>query len=54
MLLSGSIEETGEKIKILEQVGGYYGLKIHKEKSKVIVFNREQQPDRVEGIKVEK
>ena len=54
LLVSDSVEEAGEKIKALEKVGGYYGLSIHKGKSKAIVFNKEQQPDRIEGIKVEK
>ena len=54
LLVSGSIEETAEQIRVLEEVGGYYGLSIHKGKSKVVIFNREQQPSSVEGVGVEK
>ena len=54
LLVSKTIEETRKKIQVLEQVGGYYGLGIHKGKSKVVIFNRQEQPGSIEGIKVEK
>ena len=34
LLISGTIGEAAEKIRVLEQVGGYYGLGIHKGKVK--------------------
>ena len=54
LLISGSVGEAEEQIRVLEEVGRYYGLNIHKGKSKVLIFNREQQPSSVGGIKVEK
>ena len=54
LLISGTIEEAADKIRVLEQVAGYYGLSIHKGKSKILIFNREEQPVDIEGIRVEK
>ena len=54
VLISKSVEEAEEKIQVLEKVGGYYGLGIHKGKSKVLIFNSEEQISSIGGIRVEK
>ena len=45
--------QTVEKIRVLEQVGEKYGLQIHKGKSRLLIFNRQEPIDNIEGIKVE-
>ena len=51
-MVSETEEETREKVRVLEQIGGRYGLKIHKGKSKIVVFNSSREIDRIEGIEI--
>lgn len=52
LLLSHAQEEAKENIKTVQEIAQEYGLVVNKEKSNVIIFNEEQQPENIEGIKV--
>ena len=52
LLLANSIEDAENKLKLVIEISRKFGLEINKEKSNVLIFNMEQQPDTVENIKV--
>ena len=52
MILEESIEETERAIKQLVEVAGKYGLKINREKSKIIMFNMKTDQTEIENIEI--
>ena len=52
LLLAGNIEDATNNLKMVMQISREFGLEINKEKSNIIIFNMEQQPDAIEDIKV--
>ena len=52
LLLSQTIEEAKENIKLIQEIAKEYGLNIHKEKSSILIFNDKQQPESIENLKV--
>ena len=45
LLLADNIEDAVNNLKIVMQISKEFGLEINKEKSNVIMFNMEQQPE---------
>ena len=45
-------ENATKKLKILKRVSESFGLKINKEKSKILVFNSKEDIKEIEGIRV--
>ena len=52
LLLANNIEDATNNLKMVMQISREFGLEINKEKSNIIIFNMEQQPDTIEDIKV--
>ena len=52
LLLANSIEDAENNLKLAIEIRRKFGLEINKEKSKVLIFNMEQQPDTIADIKV--
>ena len=52
LLLAGNIKDATNNLKMVMQISREFGLEINKEKSNIIIFNMEQQPDEIEDIKV--
>ena len=52
LLLANSIEDAENNLKLVIEISRKFGLEINKEKSNVLIFNLEQQPDTIENIKV--
>ena len=51
-MLANSIEDAENNLKLVIEISRKFGLEINKEKSNVLIFNMEQQPDTIENIKV--
>ena len=52
LLLADSIEDVIFNIRKLIQIGQKYGLDINKEKINIIIYNKKEKPEEIEGIKV--
>ena len=52
LLLANNIEDATNNLKMVMQISSEFGLEINKEKSNIIIFNIEQQPDTIKDIKV--
>ena len=52
LLLSNSIEDAMSNIKLIQEVAEKLGLVINKRKSNVLIYNMNDQPDRIEDIEV--
>ena len=50
--LSTTIEAATRNIKILTEISKSFGLEINKNKSNIIIYNMNHQPDNIVGIKV--
>ena len=52
LLLSHSLEEAREILKIITDKSRNFGLEINREKSNILIFNMKEQPDELMGIQV--
>ena len=52
LLLANNIEDATNNLNMVMQISREFGLEINKEKSNIIIFNIEQQPDTIENIKI--
>ena len=51
-IIAYNIEEAKGNIKILMKICRECGLEINKDKSNILIFNMEDKPEKIEGIKV--
>ena len=52
LVLANSLEDITHNLKILIDMGQKFGLDINKEKSSIIIYNRKEKPEQIEGIRV--
>ena len=51
IILMQSLKETIDSIKILSEIADKCGLSINKSKSNILIFNSDEQPKEINGIK---
>ena len=54
LILSGGIQEAKEMIKKVKDISSEYGLEVSQKKSKILIFNEKEKPERLENLKVVK
>ena len=52
LLLAGGVVEAGKMIRSLKSIGGKYGLEISVDKSKCMIYNKNEKPREIEGLEV--
>ena len=52
LTMADSIEKARKNLKILTEISESYGLKINKEKSKILLYNSKENIKEIEGIQV--
>lgn len=51
-MLAQSVEEANNNMKLIEETIAEYRLSINKVKSNIIIYNKKEQPQQIEGIQV--
>ena len=52
LILSEGISEARETIKSVIEISGRYGLEVSLKKSKVLIYNQKEKPEKIENLKV--